>query len=375
MSEQHLHIISFDVPFPPDYGGVVDMYNRIRSLSEAGVKIHLHCFEYGRKRSDELNKICFSVNYYARNTSAIKLFSSLPYIVCSRQNKELLNELLKDDHPVLLEGIHTAAYLNEKSLSGRKMIVRSHNVEHDYYRHLAEIEPSFFKKIFFHAESYKLKRFEPVLKYAFKIAAISPDDTIYFNRNYHNAFYLPAFHGNEKINIKTGSGTYALYHGNLGVGENNFAALYLVNNIFSKTEKQLIIAGNNPTTELKQAVTNYSNISLKINPGVGEMQQLVQDAHINILPTFQSTGIKLKLINALYNGRFCIVNSRMVEHTGLEQLCSVADSDKEMIAAVNDTFKKSFIKELIAEREKHLNTVFNNGENAKRLMSMFGISE
>ncbi|MCX6283192.1 MAG: mannosyltransferase, partial [Bacteroidetes bacterium] len=43
--EQHLHIVSFDIPYPPDYGGVIDVYYKIKTLSEAGVKIHLHCFE------------------------------------------------------------------------------------------------------------------------------------------------------------------------------------------------------------------------------------------------------------------------------------------------------------------------------------------
>ncbi len=38
----HLHIIAFDIPFPPDYGGVIDVYYKIKTLSEAGVRIHLH---------------------------------------------------------------------------------------------------------------------------------------------------------------------------------------------------------------------------------------------------------------------------------------------------------------------------------------------
>ncbi|MEI7802398.1 MAG: mannosyltransferase, partial [Bacteroidota bacterium] len=42
-----LHIISFNVPYPPDYGGVIDVYYKIKALKEAGVKIHLHCYEYG----------------------------------------------------------------------------------------------------------------------------------------------------------------------------------------------------------------------------------------------------------------------------------------------------------------------------------------
>jgi Glycosyl transferases group 1 len=368
LSERHLHIISFDIPYPPDYGGVVDIYNRIKALSQIGIKIHLHCFEYGRKQEKQLEQYCTSVNYYRRNTSPFKLLSSLPYIVGSRKNEQLINNILKDDYPVLMEGIHTSYYLKDKRLAGRKIILRSHNIEHDYYRHLSEIETRFLKRLYFRSESGKLRRYEYVIKNATKVAAISPDDTLYINRNYGNAFYLPAFHGNEKVSIKTGQGEYALYHGNLGVGENNFAALFLVNNIFNKTEIPLIIAGNNPSAELVHAIDKYPNITLKKNPDVEEMKQLIQNAQINILPTFQSTGIKLKLINALYNGRFCIVNSRMVEHTGLEQLCRVTDSEQEMINAVQNIFKKPFTEEMITERAQQLQTIFSNEENARRLI-------
>ena len=35
--DQHLHIISFDIPWPPNYGGVIDVFYKIKTLSEAGV--------------------------------------------------------------------------------------------------------------------------------------------------------------------------------------------------------------------------------------------------------------------------------------------------------------------------------------------------
>lgn len=370
MKEQHLHIICFDIPYPPDYGGVVDMFNRLKAISKEGVKIHLHCFEYGRKRNEILEQLCTEVNYYKRDTSPLKMISTLPYIVYSRKNKRLLDDLLKDDYPILMEGIHSTYFLNDEKLSGRKIIVRSHNVEHDYYNNLAEIEKSFMRRSYFRSEAKKLQYFEPVLKKAFKVAAISPDDTKYINGKYGNAFYLPAFHGNDAVNIKPGSGKYALYHGNLSVGENNVAALFLVNHVFSKTERQFIIAGNNPSQELLHAASKYKNVSTRINPGVEDMNTLVQDAHINILPTFQSTGIKLKLINALFNGRFCIVNSRMVYHTGLEDLCRITDSDQEMINAVESKFKIEFTQNDIEERKRILNTIFNNQDNARRLIDL-----
>ena len=48
LAQTQLHIISFDVPYPPDYGGAIDVFYKLKALNQEGVKIHLHCFEYGR---------------------------------------------------------------------------------------------------------------------------------------------------------------------------------------------------------------------------------------------------------------------------------------------------------------------------------------
>ena len=53
-----IHIISLNVPYPANYGGVIDVFYKIKSLHEAGVQIHLHCFDYGRGNQPELEKYC-----------------------------------------------------------------------------------------------------------------------------------------------------------------------------------------------------------------------------------------------------------------------------------------------------------------------------
>ena len=106
MEDKHLHIVCMDVPYPVDYGGVFDLFHKIRCLHGAGVKIHLHCFEYGRGEQDSLNEYCDAVNYYARHEGHKGFSHRLPYIVCSRSSGRLLDNLLQDEYPILLEGIH-----------------------------------------------------------------------------------------------------------------------------------------------------------------------------------------------------------------------------------------------------------------------------
>ena len=117
--ELHTHVISFDVPFPADYGGVIDVFYKVRALHEAGVKVHLHCFEYGRPPQQELHRYCEEVYYYSRQNAKSMLFNTLPYIVLSRQSEELKQRLLKDNYPILFEGLHSTFYLSDPDLATR----------------------------------------------------------------------------------------------------------------------------------------------------------------------------------------------------------------------------------------------------------------
>ncbi|HET8963521.1 MAG TPA: mannosyltransferase, partial [Chitinophagales bacterium] len=135
-----LHIISFNVPYPPDYGGVIDVYYKIKALHAAGVKIHLHTFIYGRKESIELESLCTSVKYYKRKPMWQGIFTNKPMIVDSRRSSALLQNLLKDNYPILFEGLHACYYLNDSKLSKRLKLVRMHNNEAEYYFSLAKRE-------------------------------------------------------------------------------------------------------------------------------------------------------------------------------------------------------------------------------------------
>src|SRR4030095_11313808 len=135
-----LHIISFNVPYPPDYGGVMDVFYKIKALHDYGVDITLHCFEYGRKESEVLNQVCKEVFYYKREHSFRDFTSPTPYIVKTRKSSDLLKNLTADEAPVLFEGLHTCYYLDHEELNKRVKAVRMHNVEWDYYRHLGKNE-------------------------------------------------------------------------------------------------------------------------------------------------------------------------------------------------------------------------------------------
>ena len=367
---KHLHIISFDVPYPPDYGGAIDVFYKLKALHAEGVKITLHCFEYGRGEQKELNKYCEKVIYYKRNTSKRLLLGSLPYIVASRSSEELVKNLLADTAPILFEGLHCCFHLDDERLKNHRKIVRMHNIEHNYYASLGLVEKSFFRKKYFEGEAKKLEKFESILQHADVIAAISPADTKYLAGKYKNVSNIMAFHPHETPEIKEGKGDFALYHGSLAVGENNKAAIYLANEVFNDINTKLVIAGNGASPELKEAIANKKNIELKESVSVEGIYSLIQNAQINILPTFQATGIKLKLLSALYIGRHCVVNSPMVTQTGLELLCHIADSSTEMKKKVTELMPAPFTLEDKRKRVLILEEKFSNEANVRKLMGL-----
>lgn len=370
-----LHIISFDVPYPANYGGVIDIFYKIKTLYELGIPIHLHCFEYGRQQASELEKYCAQVSYYPRNRHFLRSLNIVPYIINSRRSDPLIRNLLQDDHPILFEGLHTCYYLNDKRLKDRFKMVRTHNIEQDYYAGLAEAEPNLLRKLYYYTASVKLRLFEKVLHAAQLILPISLSDTAYFSSRYAHVSYLPPFHANERVNILSGSGEYVLYHGNLGVRENEKAAMFLLKKVFNKLNIRFIIAGNDPSPRLRYCVMKHGFAVLKTEPEDGEISELIRNAHINVLPTFQATGIKLKLLNALFNGRHCLVNSFMVEGTGLESLCTVADRAEEFKKALTDLMKKPFTAEDIRERETYLHEHFDPVKNAQKIVSSLSVPD
>lgn len=368
LPNKKIHIVSFDIPYPANYGGVIDVFYKLKSLHELGWKIHLHCFMYGRKKAPALVEYCERVTYYPRDISKSKLFLKLPYIVSSRNNKHLLDVLLENKDPILFEGLHTTFPLHDKRLKGRKIIVRTHNIEHEYYRHLGLAESNLFKRYYFNSEATKLESYEPILNLTSSIAAISQTETTYFHKKFgKKAFYLPAFHPYENVTNKDKLGEYVLYHANLSVAENHKAAMYLVREIFNDLKINFIIAGNHPNTELKAAIKARKNIQLIENPSTEKMENLISDAQINILPAFQATGIKLKLLAALFIGRHVIVNSMMLEGTGLESLCVIANDAQTFKENTIRLFKIPLSIEDKTKRKILLEDEFSNIKNAKNL--------
>ncbi len=370
--EKHLHIVCLDVPYPVDYGGVFDLFYKLKALHCLGIKIHLHCFEYGRGQQKELNKYCEEVFYYNRINGHKSISANIPYIVASRNCDILLANLLKNDYPILLEGIHCTHHIFNENLRERKIILRLHNVEYEYYYQLFRHERSLPKKLYYYFESRLLKNYERKVATRIPILAAAIKDVTTYKEKFNakNISYLPVFIPYRDITSKEGLGTFCLYHGNLSVAENEKAAIWLIKNVFNKIQKPFVIAGKNPSKRLKRLVQIHPLVHLVANPDEAEMQDLIAKAQVNVLPSFNQTGIKLKLLNALFNGRHCVVNVPAIEDTGFEEACHVANDETDFQKTISQLFYKPFSTSDIQLRREILTGSFDNKKNAETLIKL-----
>lgn len=373
MKPKYLHIISLDVPIPADYGGVIDIYFRAKAIKEIGVKVILHCFEYGRSTHQDFSEIADEVYFYKRRKTLLDSLKSEPFIVSTRKSETLVKRLLKDNHPILMEGHHCAGLLNDSRLKNREKFVRIHNVEWIYYKALSESKTSYWRKLFFKCESKKLKKFDSTLALADGLFCLSTTDLKYY-QTINSASYLWPVGCSMKKKIDHPTENYALFHGNLSVAENEKALRWIVD-VWVKNEftMPLMVAGKNPRLDLKTYLEKYDFIELIQNPSNEKMTQLISAAKVNLLITFQSTGVKLKLLNALVQGKRCIVNQLMVEGTDLGRFCEVIDDEETLAVALQTEDNEVFIKKNIVSRMKYLNANFDVLENSQKALKIIGI--
>lgn len=349
MSKPDLHIISFAVPFPAMYGGAIDVLNRLKALNQAGLRIHLHSFVYGDfKPHDALTELAKEVYYYPRITWPALLAPGIPYIVSSRRNPVLLKRLNEDDAPVLFEGIHTTGFCEQ--LNKRKMLLRAHNIEYQYYDHLAR-ESQRFQYLFFQRESLALERYECNNARNFDaVFAISPPDQDWYTKKGGKSEFMPVYHGLNEVDIKPGRGTYLLYQGDLSIMSNQNSVLEFIRSMPGIDHFPLVIAGKSGDKSFEESLTKYPNLRREMDVSDSRMTELIRDAQVVIVHSRNPAGMKVKLFPALFFGRFIMANRHSLTGTPLDKEFHVYESSKQISSLLDKLWTLEFNHQHLRDR-------------------------
>ena len=102
-----LHFISMDVPFPPNYGGVIDVFYKLKAFNQLGVEIYLHLFGFNETESDVLRKYAKEVYFYPIHQKPYYIFQKYPISVKSRDSKLLYERIKSLKAPIFFESLKT----------------------------------------------------------------------------------------------------------------------------------------------------------------------------------------------------------------------------------------------------------------------------
>lgn len=365
MTVNKIQIVAFNNPYPANFGGAIDMYHKIKALHQLGVKIYLHVFYDQRQDFSGLKNLTEEVFTYKQNRSLVNHFSIIPFSVKSRTNKRLVQRLKSINAPILFESLRTCAPLVENDFN-QNVAVRCHNIEHHYSYGLSKSESRLAYKLAHFIESKKQEKFEYILSKADVLFSLSVFEQNYFSEKYNQkAKFIPVFHGFKEVKSRKGFGKYALYHGDLSIVDNLKSALFLID-VFSELNTPLIIASSTKSKKINSKIEKCSNIKFEQVFANPQLQELIKNAHINTLFSFQRSGTKLKVFNALFNGRHCIVNTNIADDESVLSCCEIAEDMESYKNKVLVLMKKEF---KVTDNRRDVLSKYNTIENAKKIVA------
>jgi hypothetical protein len=271
--------------------------------------------------------------------------------------------------------MHSCGLLTKGDWKNRMVIYRSSNVEHDYYQALASKELNSIKKLFFNIEAWKLKRWEKNLAKTDLMLTVSEMDEAYYKNRFpkNKIENIYSFFDQEESNRNYDQvidDRIILYHGNLSVQENIHTANYIIDELSRDVHFPFVIAGKNPSEALLQKATKVRNVEIIANPDDVAMKKLLSTAQIHLLLTDQTTGLKLKLLYSIFEGKHCLVNDKMLAGTNLEACTHIANSKEEIVVAIYKLMGIPFDNHAFEERKTQIPIDYINEEKVKKLVKL-----
>ncbi len=343
-----------DVPIPEDSDSARDIFFRIKALHAAGIGIHLHCFDSGHREAIGYEPFCSSIRYYGRcEPKGLLNLQTLPHAVASRSNLELVESLFADEYPILYEGLSTTfpafVKIQEKT---KKQFINFHRNDSLFQKSLASLTPWGVKKISYRVESWKFEQYAKTIR-------VNPDI---------KWIQTPVFLGEADFSYNEKMGSFCLFYGQLSNREIEYAAYWLLENIFNELEIPFVIAGNSPSAQLEQAAHLRLHTCLVGNPGNKEMDELIKKAQIVMIPSFIDNPQPNKLLRTLSLGKHVLTNPKSLGLSKLADWCTIAETPDQFKEKTASLFKQVYQEKEHKNRTNAIGNLFNDAVQAEELI-------
>lgn len=183
------------IPFPLNDGGNIATWYVAHYLKKFGHSVDLAFLNTNKHHENPQsiaagyrNFFCTDINTDITITGLLKsFFSETPYNIerfRSPEFEQVLTKALKENEYdfIQIEGAYMAIYIPLlRSLSKARIVLRSHNIEHQIWKRVALHTSNPAKKFFISSLANKIKIFEDSTLHLFDaIVAITPDDETYY---------------------------------------------------------------------------------------------------------------------------------------------------------------------------------------------------
>ena len=228
-----------------------------------------------------------------------------------------------------------------------KIILHEHNCEYLIWKRYADIEKSIPKKLALLNQAYRIRKYEQEICRKSNVILAAPNDMDELEKiGADRSKFLETYHlGDDNLlnepDLEFDKTENALlYIGTLSWEANIDGLIWFNNEIWPTIKQQhpgiiLYIVGRHPDNRLKEMAAKDNSIVMA--GFVEELEPYFRKARLFITPLRFGSGIKVKVVNALYRGIPCVTTSIGTEGLKVKdgEHIFIKDQPKDYITAVD----------------------------------------
>lgn len=391
-------ILTYRVPFPPNSGYPIVVYNTIKGLLKLGAKITLFSINGSKNRvdiDDIYDPVFEQIGFHSYNIDTevniwgafFNIFSNQSYNVSRFYDDDaarLLENILREQEfdIIQFEGLYVVPYLDTvKENSKAKLVYRAHNIEYDVWERLAAREQFRPRRKYLEFLSRRLKVYETEQLNRFhQVFAISHPDRqqILLMGCQTRLDVFPVAIDFEKYHVDLKKTSFpTLFHlGAMDWRPNKEGLEWFLDEIWPDIETlsgelRFYIAGKN----MQRQFFEYDSENLIVESEVFDAIEFMNSKAIMIVPLLSGSGMRVKIIEGMAMQKCIIATSMAAEGINCEPGKDI------LIADTPDEFYRSILqcinqpnrwREIGKNARKTVERDHEIYSNAKR---MFGIYE
>ena len=379
-------ILANKVPYPSKDGSSIAMAR----LLENFIELETHDITYGALNPIKHRKAITDFPCAIKKNITLKSFEvntsptlsrALTNLLFTRQPFHTIRffvfsmqkwlERFDDNHfdLVVLEGAFMGHYFPLAMLKGKKVVLRSHNLEHVIWERSINNIVSPLKRFYLYIQTSRLKKFEQNLAMlVHSVWSISSIDMHWFKSFNVNTFFVPVSIKKQEMNMKIVS-KRCFFLGALDWIPNLESLQWFLREVWPLVNKldqsiEFHVAGNNTPKKIKALKAH----NLHVHGKVPNAESFSKNHGVSIIPLLSGSGVRIKLLE---NGSFGIPTvSTTIGAEGVYDMnnSKIPISDipeelaKEIVALTTDSNKAAHIAQ-------QLYTDINNRFSAQNAMA------